>query len=414
MRDVPSGRNALSKMRIKARGNSKFLIACLMILGTSIGAGMLGMPVEMGRGGAIPSTFFLVITWIVLLITGLLFLEVMSFVRKDVNFATLSEMFLKSKSKSILVFIYLLLFLALLFAYVKGGGVFISGISSKIPIWLGTVIYLAIFFPFMIKGTRMIGKINAFLSTLMILSFILLLIFGLKKIHIDNLIHIDWKNSYLSSPILVTAFGFHIVIPSLYAMLNRNKALMRWAIIIGTTSSLVVYFLWNSYVIGIIPLSGEVSLSSALQSDQTAITPLAKILGSSIISQFAQIFYFCALTTSFLGVSLATIDFSLDALQLKKVSKNRILIAIFIFVPALILSTTQLRLFYLSLKYGAAIACILLLIIFPALLVIKIIPKLKEKKSKYQISLLKQSLYFVFIFALSAFIAQILNFTNKS
>lgn len=408
-----SSRDALPKMWIKNIKNHKyfqFVSACLLILGTSIGAGMLGMPVIMGLGGAAPSTFFLILTWMVSLITGLLFVEVMSIIQKDANFATLSEKYISPKSKPFLVLVYLLLFLSLLFAYVKGGGVFIADFSSQIPTWLGTLVFIILFFPFIIKGPKMIGKINALLIAPMIISFIFLLVLGFKEINLNNLIHQDWRESYLSSPILVTAFGFHIIIPSLYILLNKNKILMRWAVIIGTTSTLIVYLLWNAYIIGIIPLSGEISLSAALELDQTAISPLKKILGTSTISQLAQIFYFCALTTSFLGVSLATIDFSIDALQLKKSSKNRILITIFIFVPALILSATQLRLFYLSLKFGAALACTLLLIIFPAVLVMKLIPKIKEKKSEHQLRFFKQCVYFALLFALSIFISQFLNF----
>jgi len=411
---IPSSGSRLSWMQIKNLSINKlflFASACLLIVGTSIGAGMLGIPVVMGQGGAIPNSFFLFLTWIASLVTGLLFLEVMSYVQRDMNFASLAEKFISPKAKPIIVAVYLLLFLSLLFAYIKGGGMFISDISRRIPTWLGSFLFISIFFPFLIKGTKIIGRINGLLIFPMTISFILLLSIGAKEINLENLAYENWNKSYLSSPILVTSYGFHIIIPSLYILLNKNKNLTRWAIVIGTIITFLVYLLWNVYIMGVVPLSGEISLMTALQLDQTAITPLKKILGSTTVSKFAQIFHFCALTTSFLGVSLATIDFSMDALRIEKSKRNRTLISFFIFVPALILSATELRIFYLSLNYGAALACVLLLIIFPAFLMKKIIPKLSQKRSPEHLRFLKKSYYFAFLFGCSVILAQILSFT---
>jgi tyrosine-specific transport protein len=377
-----------------------FINACLLILGTSIGVGMLGMPVELGKGGLVPGSSFLLLTWAASLVTGLLFLEVLSHVNKDVNFATLSEKIIGAGSKVYLVIVYLLLFLSLLFAYVKGGGVFLSDIFSSIPTWLGTLIFLAVFLPFILKGPKIIGSINALLILPMLISFVLLLILGFKEINFENYAHQNWVSSYLSSPLLVTSFGFHIILPTLFVYLNKNKTLLRRAIIVGTTTTMIIYLLWNAYILGVVPLQGEISLSRALQLDQTAVSPLKKIIGSLFTAQLAQVFYFCALTTSFLGVGLSTIDFSMDALKLKNTAKNRMLIAIFVFVPALILSSTNLRLFYLSIKFGAALACVLLLILFPAVLCMRL--KLRQR-------LVKKGVAAALAFASLIVIAQWLN-----
>ena len=152
---------------------------------------------------------------------------------------------------------------------------------------------------------------------------------------------------------------------------------------------------------GVVPITGEVSLTTALQLDQTAISPLKKLSSSRFMTQLSQIFYFCALTTSFIGVSLSTIDFSIDAFKLEKTLRNKILVSVYVFVPALILSVTNLRIFYLSIKFGAALACVLLLIIFPLVLAIKI--------SWNKTILRKTILGFAFIFSLGIIFAQCLS-----
>jgi len=387
--------------KVKEHKYFSFINASLLILGTSVGVGMLGMPVELSKGGFTPGTFFLVFTWAISLLTGLIFVEAISYLHREVNFASLAEDFIGFGSKISLVFVYLLLFLSLLFAYVKGSGIFISDLIPQVPTWLGALIFLAIFLPLIIKGPKGIVKVNTLLTLFMFVAFVILMILGLNKINLSNLTHKDWMNGYQSSPLLVTSFGFHIIIPSLFIYLNKNKYLLRWAVILGTTITMIVYLLWNAYIMGVVPITGEVSLTTALQLDQTAISPLKKLSSSRFMTQLSQIFYFCALTTSFIGVSLSTIDFSIDAFKLEKTLRNKILVSVYVFVPALILSVTNLRIFYLSIKFGAALACVLLLIIFPLVLAIKI--------SWNKTILRKTILGFAFIFSLGIIFAQCLS-----
>lgn len=122
---------------------------------------------------------------------------------------------------------------------------------------------------------------------------------------------------------------------------------------------------------GIVPVEGSPSLLEALAADQTAITPLKYYLKSSILSLLAQIFYFSAITTSFLGVCLGLIDFLLDSFKIKPKLINRLFLCLTIFLPALWLAQTSLRVFYLSLKYGGGFACLYLLVFLPITLYIK-------------------------------------------
>jgi len=383
----------------------KFLNACLLIIGTSIGAGMLGMPVEAGQGGYIPSLIFLTFSWVASFISALFFVEALSFIKASVNFSTLSEKIIGKTSKVYILLVYLLLFLSLIFAYTKGGGVFIADLLPSFPIWLGTFLFLLVLFPFILKGAKSVGKINSFLTFPMAIAFVLLLVIGTKEINVANLTHKHWANGFVSLPILVTAFGFHGIIPSLFNYLNHNKTVIRRAIIVGSIATLAIYVFWQTYIMGIIPLNGEISLSSALMQDQTAITPLRKIVGSASVSYLANLFYFCALTTSFLGVSLGLTDFLIDAFRLKNTAYNKFVITLLIFIPAFILSGTSLRVFYLSLKYGSGLACTLLLILFPTVLVSKLLAK-GEKKQKAKI--LKIGIGFTLIYSAIVIFSQLL------
>ena len=57
--------------------DGKFLTAVSIVVGTSVGAGMLGLPVETARSGFFPSIFLFFLTWLITIVTGFLFAEVL-------------------------------------------------------------------------------------------------------------------------------------------------------------------------------------------------------------------------------------------------------------------------------------------------------------------------------------------------
>ena len=83
----------------------------------------------------------------------------------------------------------------------------------------------------------------------------------------------------------------------------------------------------------------------------------------------------------FLGVGLELIDFLLDSFKIKAKLVNRLFFALLIYIPALWVAQTNLRIFYLSQKYGGGIICFYLLILLPALFFFKSINEAFWKRS---------------------------------
>lgn len=348
----------------------KTLNASLLVVGTSVGAGMLGLPVETGGGGFLPAFIFLVLNWLIMTGTALMLIELLSHYKENTNFISLSEKLLGKPFKIITFIVYIGLFLSLTMAYVKGGGVFIADSFNHMPIAFGCLIFLVIFVPLIALGSRILSVGNSVLTFILIGSFIILILLGLNKIDGTLLRHVSWKLGILSYPMFITSFGFHSILPSLSTYVGNKKSL-RWAVVIGTSITFLIYFSWQLVVMGIVPLDGEHGLLNALAADQTAVSPLKHYLKSPLIVSCAQIFYFSALTTSFLGVGLGLVDFIFDSFNIQRKVLNRFLVCMLIYVPALWAAQTSLRIFYLSLKFGGGFACLYLLIILPILLFIK-------------------------------------------
>ncbi len=345
----------------------KLATAVSIVVGTSIGAGMLGLPVETARAGFIPSVCLFILTWFITIATGILFSEVILSRPPGGNYISLSKTILGNKFTCAIFGLYILLFYSLIAAYTKGIGVLLSeDLTIVASSWAGSLLFILLFMPMMYFGTGLIGKFNAILAIVLLLSFSLLISIGNKNVSPMLLSNQNWSHTLFSLPLIISSFGFHGTVPSLIDYLDRDRRKIRLAIIIGSTITLIIYFLWELMILGSIPLHGEISLVSAWENDQTAITPLSLLAKNSIIWSLAHIFSLAAIITSFFGVSIGLIDFLVDAFQWKKNFYTQTALLVSIYISALFLSMTELRIFYLSLNYGAGIAGTFLLIFTPA------------------------------------------------
>ena len=102
---------------------NKILGSALMIAGTTIGAGMLAMPLTSAGMGFGATLALLIGLWALLAYTGLLFMEVYQTApRQDVGVASLAEQYLGIGGRLSATISLLVLLYALLAAYISGGG----------------------------------------------------------------------------------------------------------------------------------------------------------------------------------------------------------------------------------------------------------------------------------------------------
>lgn len=119
-----------------------------LIAGTTIGVGMLALPVVTGPGGFVPAMTIYLITWLFMLCTGLLLLEVCTWMPKDANLITMTQRLLGNWGKDLCWLVYLFLFVTVMTAHLVGGGNILHEISDgQLPVWATTLLYLLLFSP---------------------------------------------------------------------------------------------------------------------------------------------------------------------------------------------------------------------------------------------------------------------------
>ncbi|MEZ9934468.1 aromatic amino acid transport family protein [Vibrio sp. 10N.261.46.E12] len=353
---------------------SKVFGSTLIIAGTTIGAGMLALPLASAGIGFSTSLFLMLGLWALMAFTALLMVELHQFAESDATLHTLAHTILGTKGKWIASFAVMFLFYALCAAYIAGGGAqFNQRISDIAGIELNgqitTLIFTLLVAGVVTIGTHSVDKVNRVLFGLKLVAMVLVLSFLAPNISSQYLMSMPLQQGLIVAaiPVVFTSFGFHGSIPSIVRYLDGDVRSLRKVMIIGSALPLVIYVFWQSVTLGVISqeqLLSDTSLGALLVS-------LSQTVHQSNLSVIVGVFADLALLTSFIGVSLGLFEFMGDSLSKKLGNAKRVKTAAITFLPPLGFALFYPQGFIMALGY-AAIALSVLAILLPTVMVYKV------------------------------------------
>jgi tyrosine-specific transport protein len=303
--------------------------------------------------------------WIAMLI-----LEACTWMPKDANLISICRELLGKKGEIACWVLYLFLFYCLMIAHVAAGGGIVNQLfGEEFPNWAATLIYVAVFAPVVYLGTRAVDRLNIALMIGLAATYLLFLVLAVSNINIDFLARYDWEGIWMALPVVLTAFGFQNIIPTIYNYMERDHVKVRKAIWIGTAIPLALYVIWELLVLGIAPFEGPAGLLDAMHQGHSAVAPLQAALQNSTVSAIAAIFSFFAMTTSFVGIAIAFFDFWADGLKWQKKGAKRTGLLALVFAVPLVFVLIDPTIFFRALDLAGGIGMILLLGILPVLFV---------------------------------------------
>ena len=307
--------------------NSKLLGGILLVVGTTIGAGMLALPVATAQLGFWWSIVLLLVGWAIMTASTFVFLEVILWMPKHANIISMAGATLGKMGQAVAWVVYLVLLYSILSAYVAGGGDLFhflltkSGIPVSLPI--ASIIFTSLFGVIVYFGIRAVDYVNRGLMFGKMGTYALLVLLILPFISAGNLSQGEF--SHLASPTGITvttlAFSFLMIVPSLRTYFGDDVKALKKAIFIGTLIPLVCYIFWDMVIMGIIPLNGTMGLIAIGQSSSSnseLLISLTSILQKDSVTLFAKFFTSICMATSFLSVSLSLSDFLADGFNVKK------------------------------------------------------------------------------------------------
>jgi len=338
----------------------------LLIGGSCIGAGMLGLPIPSALTGFFPSTVMLLLSCLFMIATGLLLLETTLSLPGEVNLITAADKTLGRGAKTIIFLLFGFLFYSIMVAYSSGSGALFAEFTEQLtglrpPDFVGGGLFNLIFGALVLVGTKAVDKANRLMMLGLIVSYLLLVSLGIGFIDPKKLEVMHLENALYALPILIISFGYHNLVPSLTHYLGKDTRRMVLAIIVGCLIPLFVYVLWNLIILGIIP---EEYFREAAASGSMVTAAFREHTGNSSVATITEFFAFFAIVTSFIGVALSFVDFLKDALK----QKSRFWMTVLALLPPYLFSIAYPRIFLTALDAAGGFGAVFLFGVVPALM----------------------------------------------
>lgn len=354
--------------------NSKLVGGILLIVGTSIGGGMLALPVSTAEVGFANSLFFLIFCWAIMTAGALLILEVNLRLPKGSNMISMAKSTLGLPGQIIAWVTYLFLLYTLLSAYISGGSDVFNALLHKVnihlPTWVTSIVFTTLFGLIVYNGIRSVDYVNRGLMFGKLGVYVLLVAIISPHVSLSSLSGGQIQAYMGTLMILVTSFGFASIVPSLRDYFEDDVKTLRQVILFGSFIPLVCYILWDAVIMGVVSREGANGLI-ALMNSEHATSGLTEALSQSVnspwISGFFGFFTSICMLTAFLGVSLGLFDFLADGLSLKKTGIQGKYTLALTFLPPLVIVLINPGIYLNALSY-AGVSCVILLLLLPTLM----------------------------------------------
>lgn len=320
------------------------LSGSLLIAGTTVGAGMLGIPLVTADAGFFPAVFVTLLVWAFMYLTGRLFLEVTLWMPDGANILSMSQRFLGKNGQILTGITFLFLYYCLMIAYFAAGApLLLNLLGPSFASWQGYLIFGLIFGGLVASGVKWIDRFNYLFIAIMVFSYFSLVYLGSTKIEAQYLSYQRWSLSLLAMPVLFSSFGYHNIIPSLCTYLKRDRAVLKKCLFWGTIIPLSFYLVWQLLFLGAIPLE---KIQETLALGKPVTESFSFFSDSPSIHSLGRIFSFFAVITSLLGVAFSMVDFLGDGMKIKKREGwTRVLLCILIFAPPYFFSLNDPKIF---------------------------------------------------------------------
>jgi len=295
--------------------------AMALIIGSTIGAGILALPDITQDAGFVDSSMGLVGVWAFLVCQALLLAEVNINLRMDEDHSgdeeatmttlrAMAENTLGKGASRVTTCVYLSLSYCLLVAYLTKVGEIFSFASNGTMSTDSIVVEFTIasLCLFGIGGPVVTDKLNQGLTSVLVAVFVSILVLGLAGTDL-NMLGTGGGGDPVSSlhalgpaiPIMFLSLVYHDLIPLICSYLGGNKAKIRQALILGSLVPLGMFISWEGVSLSFfatqqssIPYHGHVDPVNILISES----------GNPLLGALVQGFSFTAIATSFLGTTM--------------------------------------------------------------------------------------------------------------
>lgn len=268
------------------------LQAVSTLIGTIIGAGILGIPYVFSKAGFWTGVVVLAVVTLAMVFIKLMFGEITLRTYGNHQISGYVEKYLGKFWKNLTSLILILAISGSLLAYFVGISYVLSEIfkGSQIAWGLGFYFLSAIFLYF---GIKLIKNIELIFTVIIFLIVLIILFLSHQHFELGNLANFNFSNLLIPYGVVLFACSGMIAVPEVRKILIRREYLFKKSILLGVLIPSIIYLIFALVVVGV----------TGLNTTEIATVGLGRIIGYKIII-IGNIFAFFTMATSLLTMGL--------------------------------------------------------------------------------------------------------------
>ncbi|PIN77886.1 hypothetical protein COV15_01165 [Candidatus Woesearchaeota archaeon CG10_big_fil_rev_8_21_14_0_10_34_12] len=232
---------------------NKFFPALAVLVGTTIGAGFLGIPYVVSKAGFPIGFAYLVLVFAFMLLIKFYLGEVVLRTKGNHQLSGYAQIYLGKTGKYLMFFAMIFGIYSALIAYLIGEGqslsyVFFGNLNYSLYFSLVFWIVMTVFTYIGLRALKRY-ELAAMIIVFSILALILVFFFG--KINISNLGYVHIRNMFAPFGVILFSFLAFSAMPEVRRVLSGQEKLMKKTIFFGVFIPLLVYSLFSIIIVGV-------------------------------------------------------------------------------------------------------------------------------------------------------------------
>jgi len=271
-----------------------FFEAVSVLMGSTIGAGILAIPYAVSKVGWTVGVFYIVCLGLVMMSLNLMAGEISLRTKTPLQVSGMAGRYLGKKGKIAMTVINLLGAFGAMIAYLVGEGEILKSFFGG-SAFMWTIAFWACGAILVYFGLNLIKKLDVFLTIIILFIVLIIVFFSAPSINLTNLSSVTLSNLFFPFGVILFAFQGVSGIPQVNAILSHQQKRMKMAIVTSGLIIIAAYLLFMTAVVGI---TGD-------QTTEIATIGLGQKLGNGVL-MLIDIFAFFAMGTCFLNIGIAT------------------------------------------------------------------------------------------------------------
>jgi amino acid permease len=230
----------------------RLLTGIAILVGTCIGAGVLGIPYVAAQSGFVIALVYIILIGILILTVNLYLGEISLRTKGKHQLPGYAKKYLGKRWRWVMEFATIFGIYAAIIAYLFGMGESLSFLffqNAKYTTIFGVCIGLGMS-GLLWRGMKSLKKFEKIGVAIILSLLVVIFVLFAKDVSISNLNFINMENVFLPFGVILFALMSFHAIPEINLVLKKNKPLMKKVLFNGTFISIIFYILFALVVVG--------------------------------------------------------------------------------------------------------------------------------------------------------------------